>query len=182
MEMEQHRPYAETIPKKEYERELLELQVELLKLQSWCMDAGRADRHPLRGPRRGRQGRLDPPVHREPQPPQCAHVALPKPNDTERTQWYFQRYVAHLPAAGEIVLFDRSWYNRAGVEYVMGFCTREEYAEFFRQVPMFEAASFESGIHLFKLWFTVSAETSSASASTTARPILCGNGSSHRWT
>ena len=81
---------------------------------------------------------------------------MPKPNDTERTQWYFQRYVAQLPAAGEIVFFDRSWYNRAGVEYVMGFCTPQEHAEFFRQAPMFEESLVQSGIHLFKLWFTVS--------------------------
>ena len=83
-------------------------------------------------------------------------VALPKPNDVERTQWYFQRYVAHLPAAGEIVLFDRSWYNRAVVEPVMGYCTPKQRDEFFEQVPGFEQHLVESGIHLFKLWFTVS--------------------------
>ena len=83
-------------------------------------------------------------------------VALAKPTDAERTQWYFQRYVAHLPSAGEMVLFDRSWYNRAGVERVMGFCTDDEYAEFMNQVPAFERSLVNSGISLFKLWFTVS--------------------------
>src|SRR6202011_3267933 len=82
--------------------------------------------------------------------------ALPAPNDRERTQWYFQRYVSHLPAAGEIVLFDRSWYNRAGVEKVMGFCTPAEYEEFFRSVPEFEEMLVRSGIHLLKYWFSVS--------------------------
>jgi polyphosphate kinase 2 len=85
----------------------------------------------------------------------CRTVALPAPNDRERTQWYFQRYAAHLPAAGEIVLFDRSWYNRAGVERVMGFCTDEEYEEFFRSVPAFESMLQRSGIKLIKYWFSI---------------------------
>jgi polyphosphate kinase len=85
-------------------------------------------------------------------------VALPAPNDRERTQWYFQRYVPHLPAAGEIVLFDRSWYNRAGVEKVMGFCTPEEYEEFFRSVPEFERMLVRSGIKLLKYWFSITDE------------------------
>jgi polyphosphate kinase 2 len=88
----------------------------------------------------------------------CRVVALPAPNDRERTQWYFQRYVQHLPTAGEIVLFDRSWYNRAGVERVMGFCTDDEYAEFMRQCPEFERNLVRSGIHLIKFWFSVSRE------------------------
>jgi polyphosphate kinase 2 len=88
----------------------------------------------------------------------CRVVALPAPNDRERTQWYFQRYVAHLPAAGEIVLFDRSWYNRAGVERVMGFCTPEEYEEFFRSVPEFERMLVRSGIKLLKYWFSITDE------------------------
>ena len=88
-------------------------------------------------------------------------AALAVPNDTERGQWYFQRYVQHLPTTGEIVLFDRSWYNRAGVERVMGFCTSEEYQIFFEQLPGFERSLVQSGIHLFKLWFTVSAEEQS---------------------
>ena len=88
----------------------------------------------------------------------CRVVALPAPNDRERTQWYFQRYVAHLPAAGEIVLFDRSWYNRAGVERVMGFCTDEEYEEFFRSVPEFERMLVRSGIQLLKYWFSITDE------------------------
>jgi len=88
-------------------------------------------------------------------PRQCRTVALPKPTERERTQWYFQRYVPHLPAAGEIVLFDRSWYNRAGVERVMGFCTDEEYEEFFRSVPAFESMLQRSGIKLIKYWFSI---------------------------
>ena len=84
------------------------------------------------------------------------HVALPKPNDAEATQWYFQRYVQHLPSAGDITMFDRSWYNRAGVEKVMGFCTPQEHALFLRQVPGFEQSLVSSGIRLFKMWFTVS--------------------------
>ncbi len=88
----------------------------------------------------------------------CRVVALPAPNDRERTQWYFQRYVAHLPAAGEIVLFDRSWYNRAGVEHVMGFCTADEYEEFFRSVPEFERMLVRSGTHLLKYWFSITDE------------------------
>ena len=88
----------------------------------------------------------------------CRVVALPAPNDRERTQWYFQRYVSHLPAAGEIVLFDRSWYNRAGVEKVMGFCTPEEYEEFFRSVPEFERMLVRSGIKLLKYWFSITDE------------------------
>ena len=88
----------------------------------------------------------------------CRVVALPAPNDRERTQWYFQRYVAHLPAAGEIVLFDRSWYNRAGVERVMGFCTDEEYEEFYRSVPEFERMLVRSGIRLLKYWFSITDE------------------------
>ena len=88
----------------------------------------------------------------------CRVVALPAPNDRERTQWYFQRYVSHLPAAGEIVLFDRSWYNRAGVERVMGFCTDEEYEEFFRSVPEFERMLVRSGIRLIKYWFSITDE------------------------
>ena len=95
---------------------------------------------------------------------------LPKPNETERGQWYFQRYVEQLPTAGEIVLFDRSWYNRAGVEIVMGFCTPKEYGEFFRQVSGFERSLVESGINLFKHWYTVSRRTR-ASASTRGERI-----------
>jgi len=88
----------------------------------------------------------------------CRVVALPAPNDRERTQWYFQRYVAHLPAGGEIVLFDRSWYNRAGVEHVMGFCSDEEYEDFYRSVPEFERMLVRSGIHLLKYWFSITDE------------------------
>ncbi|MFC4517865.1 polyphosphate kinase 2 [Streptomyces ehimensis] len=139
-----------------YERELLRLQVELVKLQEWV----RAERRRLVVVFEGRDAagkggaiqrvvqRLNPRVVRI--------AALPVPTERERTQWYFQRYVGQLPAAGEIVLFDRSWYNRAGVEHVMGFCTDEEYARFLRQGPVFERLLVEDGILLRKYWFSVS--------------------------
>ncbi len=108
-------------------------------------------------------------------------VALSKPNDTERGQWYFQRYIQHLPTDGEIVLFDRSWYNRAGVEIVMGFCTGQEYGEFLRQGPGFERSLVESRIHLYKLWFTVS-KKEQAKRFESRRRTRCDDGSCRRWT
>ena len=118
----------------------------------------RARRDPVRGPRRRRQGRHDQALHGAPEPARRRVVALEKPSEIERGQWYFQRYIEHLPTRGEIVLFDRSWYNRAGVERVMGFCTEAEYDEFMRQMPEFERQLVRSGIHLFKFWFSVSRE------------------------
>ena len=174
-------PYAETIPKKAYQRELHDLQVELVKLQKWVVEQGERIVIVFEGRDAAGKGGAIRRFSEYLNPRQARIAALPKPNDTERTQWYFQRYVSHLPAAGEIVLFDRSWYNRAGVEHVMGFCTRDEYEEFFRQVPTFERNLVRSGITLFKLWFTVSKDEQ-RSASTTARPIRCGSGSSRRWT
>jgi hypothetical protein len=115
-------------------------------------------RDPVRRPRRRRQGRRHQARHDALNPRVCRVVALPAPNDRERTQWYFQRYVPHLPAAGEIVLFDRSWYNRAGVERVMGFCTPEEYEEFYRSVPEFERMLVRSGMRLLKYWFSITDE------------------------
>jgi hypothetical protein len=112
----------------------------------------------LRRPRRGRQGRRHQAHHPAPEPARGRVAALPAPNDRERTQWYFQRYVSHLPAAGEIVLFDRSWYNRAGVERVMGFCTDEQYEEFFRSVPEFERMLVRAGIQVIKYWFSITDE------------------------
>ena len=142
-----------------YEAELLRLQAELVKMQEWVQHRGPARRGRLRGPRRRRQGRHDQADHRStstpasPGSPRC-----PRPTERERSQWYFQRYVEHLPAAGEIVLFDRSWYNRAGVERVMGFCTPEEYRRFLHQCPIFERLLVEDGILLRKYWFSVSDE------------------------
>jgi polyphosphate kinase 2 len=155
-EMEQQPPYPEKLKNKVYEKELFKLQVELLKLQRWVKEAGERVVILFEGRDAAGKGGAIRRFTDNLNPRGARTVALPKPNETERTQWYFQRYVAQLPAAGELVFFDRSWYNRAGVEYVMGFCTPQEHAEFFRQAPMFEESLVESGIHLFKLWFTVS--------------------------
>jgi polyphosphate kinase 2 len=116
---------------------------------------GAQDRHCLRGARRRRQGWRHQAHHPAPESARGPGRGAPAPSSRERTQWYFQRYVAHLPAAGEIVLFDRSWYNRAGVERVMGFCTDAEYEEFFRSVPEFEKMLIRSGIQLVKYWFSI---------------------------
>jgi polyphosphate kinase len=155
-EMERMVPYPDRLAKKAYERELNLLQIELVKMQRWVRDNHERIAIVFEGrDAAGKGGSIR--RFTEHLNPRFARVAaLAKPNDTERTQWYFQRYVSHLPAGGEIVLFDRSWYNRAGVEHVMGFCTASEYAEFFRQAPAFEQSLVQSGIRMFKLWFTVS--------------------------
>ncbi len=138
-----------------YFRELLRLQTELIKLQDWVVHS----RHRLvilfEGRDAAGKGGVIKRITQRLNPRVCRVAALPAPNDREKTQWYFQRYVAHLPAAGEIVLFDRSWYNRAGVEHVMGFCSDEEYEEFFRSVPEFERMLARSGIQLVKYWFSI---------------------------
>jgi polyphosphate kinase len=157
-QMERTLPYPENIRKKEYEAELRALQVELLKMQKWVIAEGERIVLLFEGRDAAGKGGAIRRFIEHLNPRHARVVALAKPNDTERTQWYFQRYIAHLPAAGEIVLFDRSWYNRAGVEHVMGFCTPQQYAEFFRQAPDFERSITQSGIHLFKNWFTVSQE------------------------
>lgn len=141
-----------------YESELAKLQAELVKLQYWIKAKGLRVVIIFEGRDAAGKGgmikRLTEPLN----PRGCRIVALEKPSDVERSQWYFQRYVAHLPAAGEIVIFDRSWYNRAGVEYVMGFCTEDEYLEFLRSCPEFEKMLIRSGIILLKYWFSVSDE------------------------
>ncbi|MDF1485748.1 polyphosphate kinase 2 [Ramlibacter sp. H39-3-26] len=141
--------------RRNYFRELFRLQGELVKLQDWVV----ATRHRMVVIFEGRdsagKGGAIKRITQRLNPRVCRVAALPAPNDRERTQWYFQRYVAHLPAAGEIVLFDRSWYNRAGVERVMGFCTDAEYEEFFRSVPEFEKMLARSGIQLVKYWFSI---------------------------
>jgi polyphosphate kinase 2 len=144
------------LKRKFYERELADLQLELVKLQHWIKHAGERVVLIFEGrDAAGKGGTIKRIV--EPLNPRGATiVALGTPNERERTQWYFQRYVAHLPAAGEIVLFDRSWYNRAGVERVMGYCTDEEYWEFMRTCPEFERMLVRDGIHLRKYWFSVS--------------------------
>jgi polyphosphate kinase 2 len=142
----------------EYEAKLDELYMELVKMQYWIKAAGKKLVVLFEGRDAAGKGGAIKCVAQPMNPRGCRIVALGKPSDTERTQWYFQRYVAHLPAAGEIVLFDRSWYNRAGVECVMGFCTEEEYTEFLRSCPEFERMLVRSGIILLKYWFSVSDE------------------------
>ncbi len=141
-----------------YFRELFRMQGELVKLQDWVAHTGRKVVILFEGRDAAGKGGVIKRITQRLSPRVCRVVALPAPNDRERTQWYFQRYAAQLPAAGEIVLFDRSWYNRAGVERVMGFCSDEEYEEFFRSVPEFERMLTRSGIHLLKYWFSITDE------------------------
>ena len=145
-----------TMSRKEYERELAKLHLELVKLQYWIKQTGARVVLLFEGRDAAGKGGTIKRIH-EPLNPRGANVvALGTPTERERTQWYFQRYVAHLPAAGELVMFDRSWYNRAGVEHVMGFCTDEEYREFLRACPEFERMLARDGIILRKYWFSVS--------------------------
>ncbi len=141
-----------------YFRELFRLQGELVKLQSWVVATGHKVVILFEGRDAAGKGGVIKRITQRLNPRVCRVAALPAPNDRERTQWYFQRYVSHLPAAGEIVLFDRSWYNRAGVERVMGFCNDEQYEEFFRSVPEFERMLTRSGIQLVKYWFSITDE------------------------
>jgi polyphosphate kinase 2 len=144
------------VDKKVYSKELSRLQVELVKLQEWVRTRGLKVVVIFEGRDAAGKGGVIKRITESLNPRVCRVVALPSPTEREKTQWYFQRYVAHLPAAGEIVLFDRSWYNRAGVERVMGFCTDAEYAEFLRSVPEFERMLVRSGTILIKYWFSVS--------------------------
>jgi polyphosphate kinase 2 len=144
--------------RRQYFRELFRLQGELVKLQDWVVHTGRKVVILFEGRDAAGKGGVIKRITQRLNPRVCRVAALPAPNDRERTQWYFQRYVSHLPAAGEIVLFDRSWYNRAGVERVMNFCTDEQYEEFFRTVPEFERMLVSSGIQLIKYWFSISDE------------------------
>jgi polyphosphate kinase len=142
--------------KSEYEKELARLQIELVKLQEWIKHEGLRVVVIFEGRDAAGKGGVIKRITESLNPRVCRVVALAAPTERERTQWYFQRYAAHLPAAGEMVLFDRSWYNRAGVERVMGFCTDEEYQEFLRSCPEFERMLIRSGITLVKYWFSVS--------------------------
>jgi polyphosphate kinase 2 len=151
-------PQAPEPTKKEYESELGRLQIELVKLQDWIKHEGLKVVVIFEGRDAAGKGGVIKRITERVSPRICRVVALPAPTEREKTQWYFQRYVAHLPAAGEMVLFDRSWYNRAGVERVMGFCTNEEYEEFLRSCPSFERMLVRSGIILIKYWFSVSDE------------------------
>ena len=138
-----------------YFQELFRLQGELVKLQDWVAHHKHKVVILFEGRDAAGKGGVIKRVTQRLNPRVCRTVALPAPNDRERTQWYFQRYATHLPAGGEIVLFDRSWYNRAGVERVMGFCTDDEYEEFFRSAPEFERMLVRSGIRLIKYWFSI---------------------------
>jgi polyphosphate kinase 2 len=146
----------ETIDRPIYFRELFRLQGELVKLQDWIVHKKLKVVVIFEGRDAAGKGGVIKRITQRLNPRVCRVVALPAPNDRERTQWYFQRYVPHLPAGGEIVLFDRSWYNRAGVEKVMGFCTNEEYEEFLRSCPEYEKMLIRSGITVIKYWFSVS--------------------------
>jgi polyphosphate kinase 2 len=141
-----------------YFGELFRLQAELVKLQDWVAETGHKVVIIFEGRDAAGKGGVIKRITQRLNPRICRVAALPAPNERECTQWYFQRYVSHLPAAGEIVLFDRSWYNRAGVERVMGFCNDEQYEEFFRSVPEFEKMLVRSGIQVIKYWFSISDE------------------------
>ncbi|CAG9203984.1 Polyphosphate kinase [Paraburkholderia caribensis] len=151
-------PYLNLMSRKAYEKQKYRLQVELLKLQAWVRETGQRVMILFEGRDAAGKGGTIKRFMEHLNPRGARVVALEKPTEQERGQWYFQRYVQHLPTAGEIVLFDRSWYNRAGVERVMGFCTPDEYADFMQQVPAFERHLAQSGIHIVKFWFSVSRE------------------------
>ena len=149
-------PYKNLMLRKSYESKKYQLQVELLKLQAWVKETGQKVVILFEGRDAAGKGGAIKRFMEHLNPRGARVVALEKPTETEKGQWYFQRYIQHLPTNGEIVLFDRSWYNRAGVERVMGFCSQEQYDDFMRQVPEFERNLARSGIHLFKFWFSVS--------------------------
>jgi polyphosphate kinase len=151
-------PQPETLDRRIYFKELLRLQGELVKLQDWVLHNKLKVVVLFEGRDSAGKGGVIKRITQRLNPRICRVAALPAPNERERTQWYFQRYVAHLPAGGEIVLFDRSWYNRAGVERVMGFCTEEQCEEFFHSVPEFERMLVRSGIILIKYWFSITDE------------------------
>jgi len=153
-----HSNEKKKLKKKFYEGELKKLQIELVKLQEWIKHEGLKVVVLFEGRDAAGKGGVIKRITQTLNPRICKVVALGTPTEKEKTQWYFQRYIPHLPAAGEMVLFDRSWYNRAGVERVMGFCTEEEYREFFRSCPEFERMLIRSGIILIKYYFSVSNE------------------------
>jgi polyphosphate kinase len=148
-------PYDERMTREYYDHHKRLLQIELVKLQNWVKDTGKKIVIIFEGRDAAGKGGTIKRFTEHLNPRGARVVALVKPTETERTQWYFQRYVTHLPSAGEIVMFDRSWYNRAGVERVMNFCTPEEYLEFMREAPEFERMLAHSGLHLTKFWFSV---------------------------
>ena len=149
---------ARRAARQRYFRELFRLQGELVKLQDWVATTKKKVVIVFEGRDSAGKGGVIKRITQRLNPRVCRVVALPAPNDRERTQWYFQRYVQHLPAGGEVVLFDRSWYNRAGVERVMGFCSEDDVEEFFRSVPEFERMLVRSGIQVLKYWFSITDE------------------------
>ncbi len=149
-------PYDERLDRTTYDLEKRLLQIELIKLQSWVKDTGQRIVLVFEGRDAAGKGGTIKRFTEHLNPRGARVVALVKPTDREQSQWYLQRYVAHLPSAGELVFFDRSWYNRAGVERVMGFCTPDQYTEFLRQAPAFEKMLVNDGIHVVKFWFSVS--------------------------
>ena len=148
-------PYKNRLATKEYEKEMAQLQIELLKVQNWVKEAGQKIVVLFEGRDAAGKGGTIKRYMEHLNPRGARVVALEKPTEREKSQWYFQRYIAHLPAASEIVFFDRSWYNRAGVERVMGFCTPNDYLEFMRECPELERMMVRSNIRLFKFWFSV---------------------------
>ena len=151
-------PYDKRLARKTYERELLALQIELAKVQDWVAKTGERIVIVWEGRDTAGKGGTIKRFNQHLNPRMVRVVALPKPTERERGEWYFQRYVDHLPTSGEIALYDRSWYNRAGVEPVLGFCTPEQTAEFLEEAPKFEAMLVRSGIKLFKFWLTIGRE------------------------
>ena len=158
LESDQGQTNPKKLKRSVYEEKLAELHLELVKMQYWIKATGKKLVILFEGRDAAGKGGAIKCVTEPLNPRGCRIVALGTPSDHEKTQWYFQRYAAHLPAAGEIVLFDRSWYNRAGVEFVMGFCSQEEYTEFLRSCPEFERMLVRAGIVLLKYWFSVSDE------------------------
>ena len=155
-------PYDEKMSRSEYEKTKRKLQIELLKLQAWVKDTDQKIAILFEGRDAAGKGGAIKRFMEHLNPRGARVVALSIPSDQERTQWYFQRYVQHLPSGGEIVFFDRSWYNRAGVERVMNYCTPQQYLEFMREAPEFERMLVNSGLHLFKFWFSVSHDEQAA--------------------
>ncbi len=151
-------PYKEKMGRQEYEDTKAQLQIELLKMQNWVRETGQKIVMLFEGRDAAGKGGTIKRINEHMNPRHARVIALEKPTERERGEWYFQRYIQHLPTEGEIVLFDRSWYNRAGVERVMGFCSPTEYLEFMRQTPELERLTVRSGIKLFKFWFSVSRE------------------------
>ena len=152
-------PYDKKLPEEEYEKQLEKLQIELVKLQAWMQKTGSRVLALFEGRDAAGKGGTINAVRQNMNPRWARNVALTKPTETERGQWYFQRYISQFPTSGEFVTFDRSWYNRAGVEPVMGFCTAEQHAQFLKEVPRFEKMIAYEGIHYFKFWLDIGRET-----------------------